>query len=202
MKVIQLIILIFLTTLCGCASVVQTFDKGNAKKVRGNTVQESKIYSGVKKDGELVSLCFNVGHYAILVCPVSLLALIDLPFSLVADTLFLPYTIPQSTMPNQKNKESDDVANERLLIFDFVRNNEEVIQKTGGIKSMPRAEYLKFQPDGLPKRYEVSVDGYNGRNIYAIVGISGSQGDFKLNLECTTHIEHVSLIFRRDACAQ
>ena len=67
---------------------------------------------------------------------------------------------------------------------------------------MPRAEYLMLQPAGSPKRYEVSVVGYNGKNLYAIVGVSGSQGDVKLSLECTTPLVWVSRDVRKDVCAQ
>ena len=61
----------------------------------------NKVYTGVKFEAGAVSLCFAGTGWEFITCPFALLAAAGMPFSFVADTLFLPYTLTSK----QRNEE-------------------------------------------------------------------------------------------------
>ncbi len=76
--------ILFVAGLPGCSSVGTTFagDPGPRRHT---------VYTGVRLDAYLLSDCkYQLGEKCSLLVPY---ALFDFPFSVVADTLFLPYTI-------------------------------------------------------------------------------------------------------------
>jgi len=70
--------------LCGCASLIGTFAADS---------QVNKVYIGTRTDAELVAHGCPAASPCLLPRPV---AALDLPFSLITDTLFLVYTVPSS----------------------------------------------------------------------------------------------------------
>jgi uncharacterized protein YceK len=95
MKNLQLTSLMLIGLLSGCASVHQTFiskEKDN-DSTHGPYGYKSKVYAGTKTDASIVSICFAGTGWGFITCPFALLAAIDMPFSIVGDTLFLPYTL-------------------------------------------------------------------------------------------------------------
>jgi uncharacterized protein YceK len=88
--------LVLIATLSGCASIGGTFVKPPPK-------DGDLVYVGTR--GRLNQLTFQeetdgIGGLALVIAwP---LIAIDLPLCVVADTLFLPYTIPASSSARQK----------------------------------------------------------------------------------------------------
>ena len=78
-----------ISLLTGCASINQTFiskDSDN-ESTHGTYGYKSKVYAGVKQDaGGIVACCY------VMACICAPIGIIDMPFSFVADTIFLPYT--------------------------------------------------------------------------------------------------------------
>ncbi|HEY6874138.1 MAG TPA: YceK/YidQ family lipoprotein [Geobacteraceae bacterium] len=100
MRIIAKTFLIVLAiSLGGCASLYATFAK-NEKKPNEPITSESWVYTGVKTDGMLLAFsiyCIGGGHgcgdntnWLFIGSP---LMIADVPLSLVADTIFLPYTL-------------------------------------------------------------------------------------------------------------
>ena len=84
------------SVLSGCAAISQTFDDNPG----------SKIYAGTRLDGAIIFSGFSgrgdasdwLGGFRVVIwfgC------LVDLPFSLVADTVLLPYTVPKHFSSDQ-----------------------------------------------------------------------------------------------------
>ena len=109
MKISSAIIISLIVLFSGCASVHETFINnshmlGPNKLATPNQAglcykYKNRIYSGIKKDAEVVKSCGPSG----IGCIFAPLAIIDMPFSLVADTLFLPYTTTSNSI-NHENK--------------------------------------------------------------------------------------------------
>ncbi|MFA6008769.1 MAG: YceK/YidQ family lipoprotein [Desulfobacteraceae bacterium] len=77
-RIVALILVIVF--LNGCASVIATFCTEDPDRL------ENKIYSGVRIDATIIEKGGECGGGARFIC------YIDVPFSLVLDTIFLPYT--------------------------------------------------------------------------------------------------------------
>ena len=88
MKIFLIVFLISVSLLSGCASIHETFySKNDNESTHGTYGYKSKIYAGVKQDADIIySSCQAMA------CIFAPIGLIDMPFSFVADTLFLPYT--------------------------------------------------------------------------------------------------------------
>lgn len=90
--------------LSGCASIHQTFiSKEYNDTTHGAYGYKSKVYAGVKMDVGVVGACCYM-----MACICAPVGLIDMPFSFVADTLFLPYTITSATLNDNKLKRCVD----------------------------------------------------------------------------------------------
>lgn len=96
MKKFQLVLLVLISLISGCASIHQTFiSKEYENEAVGPYGIRNKVYAGIKSDADAV-----VGCCYMLACICAPIAIIDMPFSIVADTLFLPYTVTR----NQRKK--------------------------------------------------------------------------------------------------
>lgn len=96
------------TLLCGCASIISLRYSPDDPKAPHDTFNREP-YGGVKADNywgrETIAACYIIGPYAFFF---SLPYLIDMPFSLVADTIALPYTIPYTmTRPARLKRQED-----------------------------------------------------------------------------------------------
>ncbi|MBF7731311.1 YceK/YidQ family lipoprotein [Pseudomonas sp. N040] len=85
--------LILISLIHGCASVHETFISKDQSSTYGPYGYRSKVYAGVKTDASKVSLCFAGTGWEFITCPFALFAAIDMPFSMVSDTILLPYTM-------------------------------------------------------------------------------------------------------------
>jgi len=141
--------------------------------------------------------CFRSGAFAIIACPADLFVAIDLPFSFVADTIILPYTIPKSAS-NKRLKE--DIEKQMILVKDFVGNNKEVIKVAGEIKSLSANQFMSNQLKIIPDRYDVTVEGSSGNNIYAIVRVSNSPNGANFSLDCISRLSWNYRDLSKDVC--
>ncbi len=80
-----LVVSSFLALLSGCQSIRETFDH-EAHQLRLAGRFKNKIYVGVRSDFKVMADPYYLSHI--------FTSLIDLPFSLISDTMLLPYTIP------------------------------------------------------------------------------------------------------------
>ncbi len=79
--IVKIILVCFILSLLGgCSSIFNSF---------GDKETGSRVYIGVRKDIK----CIVSGGHSHLSGIDKVMAVIDLPFSLVADTILLPYTI-------------------------------------------------------------------------------------------------------------
>jgi uncharacterized protein YceK len=84
------------SVLAGCGSILFTFDPTSDDTKGGEEYKENRIFAGTRFDIRVISAPFTGeapgtdmsfwGFYPYF--------FIDLPLSFVADTLFLPYTVP------------------------------------------------------------------------------------------------------------
>ena len=195
-----LLFLMLFSLLSGCASVHQTFisEKNTTNISLG---YENKVYAGTRKDGQVIVLCFTSGPWAIIFCPVALFATVDLPFSFVGDTLFLPYTIPKSASNKRlKEQRAQDTEKKMVLVRDFVRNNKDVIREAGEIKYLSAGPSLSNRMQVVPDRYEVTVEGNSGIKIYAIVRDSSSSDNVNFSLLCISHLMWGNRDLQKDVC--
>lgn len=86
----MVIIIVILLSNTGCASIVHTTPIGDSlcNSISGTGVcfkEKNLIYIGTRKDAETIA---DTDSAAIL------FPILDIPFSFVLDTLFLPFTVP------------------------------------------------------------------------------------------------------------
>ena len=81
---LRLASLLLVTTLPGCASLLGTFAES----------EPNKVFIGVRTDAHLIANGCPAPSPCLLPRP---LAALDLPFSLVTDTVLLLYTVPSSS---------------------------------------------------------------------------------------------------------
>jgi uncharacterized protein YceK len=205
MKKFQLCFLMLCGLLSGCASIHQTFISKSDESMNVSNGYENKVYAGTKKDGKLIHSCFVtiITPWAIFTCPVALVATIDLPFSIVGDTLFLPYTIPSSTTSEKLYKAKlQETEREQGLVVDFIRHNDEILRASGGIKQLYARPHLTTENRVIPNRYEAGVIGNDERTIYAIVRVSNVPNENRFTLECITRLSWGNRQTRKDVCEQ
>ena len=91
MKYIWVLIILVAVVITGCSSLGGTF----------LIEKDNKIYIGIRRD-----VCYinNWEEYGSVAVPISA---IDLPFSLIMDTILLPYTIPK-TLLTEKSEKTDE----------------------------------------------------------------------------------------------
>jgi len=77
--------------LCGCASINSL--RATPHKPQGLSKHPRKVYGGVQDSVEFFKWCRRGPAGALILIPI-----IDLPFSSVADTVALPFTIPYNLM--------------------------------------------------------------------------------------------------------
>ena len=92
--------MVLLLLACGgCMSIVQTIEH-----------DKKEVYIGTRTDIEAMGYFgTDEGAWAIL-------GLIDLPFSLVMDTIFLPYTVPNSLLNDKRQNVPADEKSYKALI--------------------------------------------------------------------------------------
>ena len=101
-RFILILIALCSAQLSGCASLITSFGEPriNSGNVEWDKKWCSSVYIGVRTDASILSSPFDKGCRESSECGMNIalspFALIDLPFSLVVDTLLLPYTIPKS----------------------------------------------------------------------------------------------------------
>ena len=83
-----------------------------------------------------------------------------------------------------------NIKEERYMVEEFVRFNEEVIRKTSGVRDVFISNYI-CRPKALPDRYIVKVYGSEKQHwekdvkaVYAVVDISREGGTPKFILAC------------------
>lgn len=96
------------SVLVGCGSLVGTFDPTISDVEGGGEFKENRIYAGTRVDTKIILAPFEGkgpgwdqsfwAFYPFL--------LIDLPLSLIADTLLLPYTVPLYYYKNKQHSPS------------------------------------------------------------------------------------------------
>ena len=86
-----------------CVAIAFNYGCGTTVTLQNSEKFESLIYSGVREDYKMLGefggddgFFPQVGRI-ILFLPINLFFLIDLPLSMIADTVMLPYTIPKSS---------------------------------------------------------------------------------------------------------
>lgn len=119
MKKLQPALLVSIFLLSGCASISETFNSKNSgnESAHGTYGYESKIYVGVRKDLNSIGACCYF-----MACICAPIGLIDMPFSFVADTLFLPYTIADKMRNNSKHARC--IENKRKKTLEAQKNGE------------------------------------------------------------------------------
>ena len=102
LSISRIILSILITSLLGCSSIGLTFSDdatqhGKYFYVGGQSsycvTYHGEFYAGVKEDAAAINNCFKEqgGLLWEVSCWLIFMPIIDLPFSLVADTIFIPY---------------------------------------------------------------------------------------------------------------
>ena len=81
-----------------------------------STLDQSKPYSGIQQDMELMEPCKNVGCAGLVI--LTPLAIIDFPFSFVGDTLMLPIKGIQNLVQDQALQCCEHVGDALLRCID------------------------------------------------------------------------------------
>jgi uncharacterized protein YceK len=102
LKVVKKILLVCCILIGLFTSIHETFiSKDYIDSTHGTYGYINKVYAGVKYEAGMVSGCFEGTGWEFIICPFGLLLAGGMPFSLVADTFFYPYTY----ISNQRNEE-------------------------------------------------------------------------------------------------
>jgi uncharacterized protein YceK len=104
LNISRLIALLFVGLLSGCSSLINDFSDETTRQ-NGHTFRfgghgeycanfNSETYTGTKKDMEIIDACINHGGgISAVLCLIAPFCMIDLPFTIVADTLVAPITL-------------------------------------------------------------------------------------------------------------
>ena len=89
----------------------------------------------------------------------------------------------------KQHRQKQIVADEKLLIEEFIKNNEAIVQKAGGeIRRVSLSASVGGSETRLPYRYIVGVydRGKESKPVYAVVDVSRQKGGAKFILVCIT----------------
>ena len=190
MRLIRIFMPIIFLLVSGCMSMAHT--------LKDKYPYINKTYIGVRADAALI---FATGaDYPVFAA----LGILDMPFSFVLDTLFLPYTITSDI--RNKNKVVIQ-ASEKDLAFDYITHNEQVLKLSEGSMKTYHTSMVLNYPDGKKGRYEFIIEYQNDspegkKTFYAIVDANRKSENPNFTLACITTLSQSKRDAIKDACTQ
>ncbi|MDR1277108.1 MAG: hypothetical protein LBL72_12155 [Candidatus Accumulibacter sp.] len=97
---------------------------------------------------------------------------------------------------------ASETAKEKVLIGEYIMNNQDIIRNAGEIKNTWVEYGSTRSTDTMPFRYEVGVMSTAGKESYAIVDVSRTDGEVKFSLVCIARLRWVSRGVHTDPCSQ
>ena len=92
----------------GCMSIATL-----SSNMKRDDATEPLVYGGARSDLELIGYSGDATGMGLGAC-VPVFGIIDLPFSLVADTILLPVTITMALTPDENRPSSDDAYDQSI----------------------------------------------------------------------------------------